>query len=67
MTLSTFPTFLTFLTQALCFPAPASNAWQGLEIARCLRRALSHRSRRNSDPSGSALPAHPVPFLAEGT
>ena len=32
MTLSTFPTFLTFLTQTLCFSAPASDPWQGLEI-----------------------------------
>jgi hypothetical protein len=32
MTLSTFPTFLTFLTPALCFPVPASDPWQGPEI-----------------------------------
>jgi hypothetical protein len=32
MQLSTFPTFLAFLTQALCFPAPASNPWQRLDI-----------------------------------
>jgi hypothetical protein len=31
MALSTFPTFLTFLTQTLCFSAPASDPWQGLE------------------------------------
>ena len=38
MTLSTFPTFLTFLTQALCFPVPASDPWQGLEIPSYPRR-----------------------------
>ena len=38
MTLSTFPTFLTFLTQALCFPVPASDPWQGLEIPPYPRR-----------------------------
>jgi hypothetical protein len=38
MTLSTFPAFLTFLTQALCFPVPASDPWQGLEIPPHLRR-----------------------------
>ena len=38
MTLSTFPTFLTFLTQALCFSAPASDPWQGLEIPSYPRR-----------------------------
>jgi hypothetical protein len=32
MTLSTFPTFLTFLKQTLCFSAPASDPWQGPEI-----------------------------------
>jgi hypothetical protein len=50
MTLSTFPVFLTFLTQALCFPAPASNAWQGLEIAPCLRRGP-----RTAGPGGDDL------------
>jgi hypothetical protein len=35
---STFPTFLTFLTQALCFPAPANNPWHGLDIPSSLRR-----------------------------
>jgi hypothetical protein len=35
---STFPTFLAFLTQALCFPTPASNPWQGLDIPPCVRR-----------------------------
>ena len=38
MTLSTFPTFLTFLTQTLCFPVPASDPWQGLEIPSYPRR-----------------------------
>ena len=38
MTLSTFPTFLTFLAQTLCFPAPASDPWQGLEIPSYPRR-----------------------------
>ena len=38
MTLSTFLTFLTFLAQALCFPAPASDSWQGLEIPSYPRR-----------------------------
>ena len=38
MTLSTFPTFPTFLTQALCFPVPASDSWQGLEIPSYPRR-----------------------------
>ena len=38
MTLSTFPTFLTFLAQALCFSAPASDPWQGLEIPSYPRR-----------------------------
>jgi hypothetical protein len=38
MALSTFPTFLTFLTQALRFPVPASNSWQGLEIPSYPRR-----------------------------
>jgi hypothetical protein len=38
MTLSTFPTFLTFLTQAPCFPAPASDPGQGPEIPPYLRR-----------------------------
>jgi hypothetical protein len=32
MTLSSFPAFLTFLTQALSFPVRASDPWQGLEI-----------------------------------
>jgi hypothetical protein len=40
MKLSTFPTFLAFLTQALCFPAPASNPWQGLDIPPYLRERL---------------------------
>jgi hypothetical protein len=39
MKLSTFPTFLAFLTQVLRFPAPASAPWQGLEIRPFLRRA----------------------------
>jgi hypothetical protein len=64
MTLSTFPTFLAFLTQVQRFPVPVSNPWQGMEIARCRRRASSHRSTRNSDRSASALLAHAVPFLA---
>ena len=38
MTLSTFPTFLTFLTQTMCFSAPASDPWQGLEIPSYPRR-----------------------------
>ncbi len=38
MTLSIFPTFLTFLTQALCFPVPASDPWRGLEVPPYLRR-----------------------------
>ena len=39
MTLSsTFPTFLTFLAQTLCFSAPASDPWQGLEIPSYPRR-----------------------------
>ena len=38
MTLSTFPAFLTFLTQALCFTVPASDPWQGLEIPSYPRR-----------------------------
>jgi hypothetical protein len=37
MTLSAFPTFLTFLTQGLCF-LPASDPWQGLEIPPYPRR-----------------------------
>jgi hypothetical protein len=37
MTLSTFPTFLAFLTPAKRFPAPVSNPWQGLEIRPYLR------------------------------
>ena len=38
MTLSTFPTFPTFLTQTLRFSAPASDPWQGLEIPPYPRR-----------------------------
>jgi hypothetical protein len=38
MTLSTLPTFLTFLAQALCFPVPASDPWHGLEIPPYPRR-----------------------------
>ena len=38
MTLSAFPTFLTFLTQALCFPVPASDPWRGLEVPPYARR-----------------------------
>lgn len=38
MNLSTFLAFLAFLTQTLCFPAPASNHWQGLDISPYLRR-----------------------------
>jgi hypothetical protein len=38
MTLSTFPTFLAFLTQAPCFPALASNPREGLAIPPYLRR-----------------------------
>jgi hypothetical protein len=37
MTLSTFPTFLSFLTQALCFP-PASDPRRALEVPPYLRR-----------------------------
>jgi hypothetical protein len=32
------PGVLTFLTQALCFPAPANNLWRGLDIPSSLRR-----------------------------
>ena len=49
MTLSTFPTFLTFPTQVLCFPVPASDPWQGLEIPSYPRR---ERSSGNTDPNG---------------
>ena len=45
MTLSTFPTFLTFLAQALCFPVPASDPWQGLEIPSYPRRERSSEIR----------------------
>ena len=38
MTLSTFPTFLTFLAQELCFPVPASDPWRGLEVPPYPRR-----------------------------
>jgi hypothetical protein len=38
MTLSTLPTFLTFLAQALCFPVPANDPWHGLEIPPYPRR-----------------------------
>jgi hypothetical protein len=38
MTLSTFPTFLTFLAQTLCFSASASAPWQDLEIPSYPRR-----------------------------
>jgi hypothetical protein len=50
VTLSTFPTFLPFLTQTLCFSAPVSDPWQGLEIARCLRRG-----QRTAGPGGDDL------------
>ena len=38
LTLSTFPTFLTFLAQTLCFSASASAPWQDLEIPSYPRR-----------------------------
>jgi hypothetical protein len=38
MTQSTFPTFLPFLTQGLCFSTPASDPWRGLEIPSYPRR-----------------------------
>ena len=38
LTLSTFPTFLTFLAQKLPFSAPASDPWQGPEIPPYPRR-----------------------------
>ncbi len=53
MTLSTFPTFLTFLTQALCFPVPASDSWQGLEIPSYPRR--ERLGPQTVGPEGDAL------------
>jgi hypothetical protein len=37
MKLSTFPTFLAFLTQKPCFAAPVSNPWHGWDIPPCVR------------------------------
>jgi hypothetical protein len=53
MALSTFPTFLTFLTQALRFPVPASNSWQGLEIPSYPRR--ERLGPQTVGPEGGAL------------
>jgi hypothetical protein len=60
MTLSTFP---TFLTQALRFSAPASNPWQGLEIARCLRRVLRTSGAEADDLSRRSESASAVSSL----
>ena len=38
MMLGTFPTFLTFLTRRLCFPALAAAPWQGPDTPSSLRR-----------------------------
>jgi hypothetical protein len=46
MTLSTFPTFLTFLTERLCFAAPTRHAWEGVEIPAYLRH------KRRGPPTG---------------
>jgi hypothetical protein len=59
MTLSTFPTFLTFLTEALCFPVPASDSWQGLEIPSYPRRErLGPQRRRLDRPARVCLRVH---------
>jgi len=81
MTLSTFPTFLTFLTQALCFPGSASgrdrlgpptvgpegNGWRGRSEPASAASSLRRPSTGNSDRSASAALARALPFLAEGT
>jgi hypothetical protein len=57
MTLSTFPTFLTFLTQELCFPVPASDPWRGLEILPCPRR--EHLGPQTVGPKANDLTGRP--------
>ena len=80
MKLSTFPAFLAFLTQAVCFPAPASGRErlepptvepEGDDLSRWSESASGasslRPSTRNSDRSASASLARALPFLAEGT
>jgi hypothetical protein len=57
MTLSAFLTFLTFLTQALCFPVPASDPWRGLEVPPYLRR--KRHGPPTVGPEGDALTGRP--------
>jgi hypothetical protein len=57
MTLSTFPTFPTFLTQTLCFSAPGSDPWQGLEIPSYPRR--EHLGPPTVGPEASDLTGRP--------
>ena len=57
MMLSTFPTFLTFLTQALCFPVPASDPWRGLEVPPYPRR--ERLGPQTVGPEGDALTGRP--------
>jgi hypothetical protein len=64
MKLSTFPTFLAFLTQAPCFPAPANNSWQGLDIPPHLRPA--RLGPPTVGPEADDLPGGPARFLHDG-
>jgi hypothetical protein len=57
MTLSTFPTFLTFLAEALCFPVPFSAPRQGWKSRPTL--AASAVERRTVGPQGDALTRWP--------
>ena len=59
MTLSSFLTFLTFLTQTLCFSASASDPWEGgLEIPSCPRRKCLGPPQ-TVRPEGDALTGQP--------
>jgi hypothetical protein len=57
MTLSTFPTFLTFLAQELPFSAPASDPWQGPEIPPYPRR--EHLGPQTVGPEANDLTGRP--------
>ena len=65
MTLSTFPTFLTFLTQRLCFSTPASDPWRGLEIPPYPRR--EHLGPQTVGPEASDLTGQPESASAAST
>jgi hypothetical protein len=59
MPLSTFPTFLAFLTPALRFSAGASRPWEGgLEIPSCPRRE-GLGPPQTVGPEGEALISQP--------